>query len=189
MTFSGSVEGFIHDFVAHGKLKTGQGNLLLENLAMVKDSTDDAKDQIKWRWKSSATVAKSDFGDPTNSTALTLCVIDRQGGTPDRRLSVTMAAGGTCDGVPCWTETDSGFKLKDMGVPPAPHWHVLLKAGEAGKGKIIVKRQKASIGTPGLPFTTPVTVRLLRSDGPACWEANFGTVKKNDLEQFKAKSD
>lgn len=41
MVFTGSVEGFIHDFVAHGKLKTGQGNLVLENLAMVKDSTEE----------------------------------------------------------------------------------------------------------------------------------------------------
>lgn len=41
MSFTGTVEGFIEDFVAHGKLKTAQGNLVLENLAMMKDSTAD----------------------------------------------------------------------------------------------------------------------------------------------------
>lgn len=41
MYFTGSVEGFIHDFVAHGKLRTAQGNLVLENLVMFKDSTDE----------------------------------------------------------------------------------------------------------------------------------------------------
>lgn len=41
MSFTGTLEGFIHDFVAHGKLRTGQGNLVLENLVMSKDSTAD----------------------------------------------------------------------------------------------------------------------------------------------------
>lgn len=41
MTFTGTLEGFTHDFVAHGKLKTAQGNLVLDNLAMSKDSTAD----------------------------------------------------------------------------------------------------------------------------------------------------
>ncbi len=41
MSFTGTVEGFMHDFVAHGKLKTGQGNLVLQNLVMSQDSTAD----------------------------------------------------------------------------------------------------------------------------------------------------
>lgn len=41
MSFTGTLEGFIHDFVAHGKLTTGQGNLVLENLAMTRDSTEE----------------------------------------------------------------------------------------------------------------------------------------------------
>lgn len=45
MSFTGTVEGFLHDFVAHGKLKTGQGNLVLENLVMTEDST---KDDYNW---------------------------------------------------------------------------------------------------------------------------------------------
>lgn len=44
MYFTGTLEGFIHDFVAHGKLRTGQGNLVLENLAMSKDSTAEDYD-------------------------------------------------------------------------------------------------------------------------------------------------
>lgn len=45
MSFTGTVEGFIHDFVAHGKIKTAQGNLVLENLAMTQDS---AADDFNW---------------------------------------------------------------------------------------------------------------------------------------------
>lgn len=40
MNFTGSVEGFTHDFVAHGKLSTAQGVLTLDNLAMAYDSTE-----------------------------------------------------------------------------------------------------------------------------------------------------
>lgn len=45
MSFTGTMEGFIHDFVAHGKLRTAQGSLVLENLVMTKDS---AVDDYNW---------------------------------------------------------------------------------------------------------------------------------------------
>lgn len=41
MYFTGRVEGFVSDFVAHGKLRTAQGDLVLHNLVMQKDSTID----------------------------------------------------------------------------------------------------------------------------------------------------
>jgi hypothetical protein len=40
-----------------------------------------------------------------------------------------------------------------------------------------------------LPLTTPVRVQLGRSDGDGCWEATYGTAKKNNASVFKAKSD
>jgi len=40
MYFTGTLEGFTHDFVAHGKLRTAQGNLVLDNLVMSKDSNE-----------------------------------------------------------------------------------------------------------------------------------------------------
>jgi hypothetical protein len=38
MVFSGSFEGFLNDFVAHGKLRTDLGDLKLENLVMTRDN-------------------------------------------------------------------------------------------------------------------------------------------------------
>jgi hypothetical protein len=57
MNFSGSVEGFTHDFVAHGKLSTAQGVLTLDNLAMTYDTID--KDYI---WDGALTAEEFNIG-------------------------------------------------------------------------------------------------------------------------------
>lgn len=57
MYFSGTLEGFTHDFVAHGKLKTAQGNMVLDNLTMSKDSAAD-----DYNWYGSVTAQEFNIG-------------------------------------------------------------------------------------------------------------------------------
>jgi hypothetical protein len=57
MSFTGTMEGFIDDFVAHGKLRTAQGNLVLQNLAMTKDSTAD-----DYNWEGILTAEEFNIG-------------------------------------------------------------------------------------------------------------------------------
>jgi hypothetical protein len=45
------------------------------------------------------------------------------------------------------------------------------------------------LALPQLPLTLPVTVQLIGSDSPGCWEATFTSASKNDATQFKAKSE
>jgi len=144
-------------------------------------------DMLTWKWKSSGTVSLPDFGDPTTTTDLTLCVID-QGGL---KLSATAPAAGTCGTKPCWSIIP-GKKLKysDKDLTPDGVQKVQAQPGDADRGKIQVKGKGANLGVPMLGLTTPVTVRLVRSGGPACWESTYQTnVIANTPGTFKAKSD
>ena len=68
----------------------------------------------------------------------------------------------------------------------------MLKAGDAGSAKVIVKGKGANLPTPTLTLTLPVTVQLLIDDGMAteCWQTTFtGPAIRNDAVRglFKAK--
>ena len=145
------------------------------------------KDSLKWKWKSSAAVATDDFGDPTTTTDLTLCVIDQNG----LKISATAPAGGTCGTKPCWSVIPAKkIKYSDKELSPDGLQKVQAQAGDPGKGKIQVKGKGANLGVPTLGLVAPVTVRLVRSGGPACWEATYSTnVQLNTSDKFKAKSD
>jgi hypothetical protein len=145
------------------------------------------KDTLKWKWKSSASVALGDFGDPTTTTDLTVCVID-QGGL---KLSATAPAGGTCRTKPCWSVVPGKkVKYKDADLTPDGMQKMLMQEGGPGSGKILAKGKGANLGVPALGLTTPVTVRLVRSGGSACWEATYSTnVIQSTADTFKAKSE
>jgi hypothetical protein len=153
----------------------------------LKGNADPAREKLSWKWASAAQVDKSDYGTPLAGTSLTLCVIDAPGGTPTLELSATVPPGGTCGGNPCWRETATALGYADKAALAHGIQKVQLKAGAARKAKIALKGRGVHLGLPGLQFTTPVTARMIRSDGPQCWETTFTTTLRNDTEQFKAK--
>ena len=133
------------------------------------------KEKIVWKWlKGVQTVDPSALGDPTASTNYALCLY----GFPVSQLEAP--AGGK------WSASGTGFSYSDSTLSPDGVRKVLLKAGEAGNGKAIVKAKGSNIPLPFLPIATPLTVQLLNSDGE-CWEAVYGNVLKNTSEVFKAK--
>jgi cysteine-rich repeat protein len=153
----------------------------------LRDGITPEKDSFKWKWKSSAPVALGDFGDPTSTTDLTFCVIDRSG----LKLSATAPGAGTCGTRPCWLLIPARkLKYSDKYLTPDGVQKLQISAGVAGKGKIQVKGRGANVVLPPLGLTTPVTVRLVRKGGPACWESTFeSNVSINTSDMFKAKSD
>jgi hypothetical protein len=156
---------------------------------LLKDKTPDKKDILVWKWlKGSATVL-ADFGDPLNTSSYALCLYDQSGGTQPR-LPVTIPAGGSCRGKPCWKPTKKGFKYTDKDLTPDGALQLLLLPGADGVAKIIFKGKGANLGMPPLPPTTPVTVQLKRIDNPGvCWDADYTTPTKSLPDQFKARSD
>jgi len=157
----------------------------------VTDATPDAKDRLQWSWAKGAATTIADFGDPTTSTGYRLCVYDAQAGVPRLVASTGIAAGGTCDGKPCWRATASGFRYKDASAATEGVRQVVLKAGTAGRSAIQVRAQGATLAAPTLPFAQdPNVVVQLRSSAGGCWDASYSApARRNDAERFKDRAD
>jgi len=157
----------------------------------VTDASPNAKDRLTWSWIKGAATPVADFGDPTTSTSYRLCAYDETGGVPSLVLSTGLAAGGTCDGTPCWRATHTGFRYRDPGATVDGVRQVVLKAGADGRSKIQVRGQGIKLALSALPLgqDPTVTVQLRSSAGP-CWEAAYRTpAGRNRVDQFKDRAE
>ena len=164
------------------------GSLSEKGSLLLRHASTDTKDIVSWKWRSSAVVAKTDFGSPTATTDYALCAYDASGAGQTLRLAATVPAGGVCAGRSCWNETSSGFHYADRGLTRDGLATIRLKAA-AGTGRIAIKGRGANLPLPSLPLTTPVTVQLQRRDGVACWAGTFSVPGTNTSEAFKARVD
>jgi hypothetical protein len=153
----------------------------------IANKTPDLKDKLQWKWIAGAATTLGDFGTPLTSTHYLLCIYD--GGSQTLVARGLAPAGGTCLGKPCWAAKSKGFQYKDKGLTPDGIAKITLKAGLAGKAKIILKAQGDNVDMPPLPLAQPVRVQLRNSDG-TCWEATYSApAKKNQADAFKDKAD
>ncbi len=145
------------------------------------------RNSLKWHWKSTAAVDVSDFSpalDP--SKVIDVCATDATGAI----RSVHEVTGG-----PGWTPTgSSGFRYRDKNLLQDGIRTITLKAGPAGKAKIIVKGRGANLGAPTLPLSAPAHVYLLlrsattsEAQFDACWDATYSSAAVNSASAFKAK--
>lgn len=148
----------------------------------LKNAPDPSRDSLSWGWKVASGTAKADFGTPLATTDFGLCVFDQNG----LALSARAPAGGICAGNACWRDRSAGFAYRDRELTPDGIAKLDLKAGSAGQGKLRLRGRGANLAMPVLGLATPVTVRLVRSDGPA---SVYSAPARNDTERFKAKSD
>ncbi len=153
----------------------GKGILLLKD-----DPVEPNRDRLTWRWAAGAATAKSEFGNPTTTTAFGLCLYD--GAT--LVLERTIPPGGA------WFETTSGFKYADPSLATIGLRSISLRANPTdGRASISVKAQGPGIDMIALPLQQSPDVRMqLVTDG-ACWEALYSTTLLNQADQFKAKAD
>ena len=127
----------------------------------------------------------TDFGDPTNATNYLLCVYDATG----LRLEALAPGGGTCGGRPCWKGRSTGFQFKDKDLTPDGVFKIRLRAGDAGFAQVGVQAKGANLSLPAPPFTTPVTVQMIRNDGDACWSSVMTDPATNAADRFKGRPD
>jgi hypothetical protein len=136
------------------------------------------KESLTWKWiKGQQIVDPADLGTPTGTTSYSLCVFT----SPQMNLQVAGGSG--------WSATGSGFKYSDPTAAQDGVKKILLKAGDVGKSKALVKGKGGGLlPLPTLPVTPPVTVQLQNSNG-TCWETVFssGNVLKNDGQILKLK--
>ena len=156
----------------------------------ITNTSVDAKDTLKWKWLGT-TGALADFGDPVaGAPAIRLCVYDGSTATQPLR-TVTIPAGGTCNGKPCWkrlgsTSQPKGFSFADKAATSGV---ASAKLVPAPKARLQVKGKGSQLAPPALGLTLPVTVQLVIGDGTAatCWETVYTAVQKNGPTVLKAK--
>ena len=144
---------------------------------------------LAWRWIGASAVVRSDFGDPTDATDLTLCVLDGSGAL---KLAATTPANPCAPNELCWHATSDAYAYSGVGHVSgclAGLKRIGLRPGAAGKARIRTQGGVCGLGVPSPPLTSPVVVRLQRGDGPNCWEATFSNPSVNDEKRFTARSD
>jgi cysteine-rich repeat protein len=154
--------------------------LLLKN-----DPSDDSKDKLIWKWIKGDQTTQADFGVPTGTTNYALCIF---AGTTN-----TLIADPEIPADPVlWTAIGTkGYKYKDPSGGSDGIQKVILKGGDQGKAKALVKGKGANLPDPPPgPFALPVTAQLVNSSNNICFEGvyNMSDIIKNDPEQFKAKA-
>jgi hypothetical protein len=103
------------------------------------------KEKLVARFLQGPQLTPAAFGDPlAGTTAYHLCVYDDAGALVDD-LAVDRA-GDDCGGQPCWKGIgkpagSSGFRYKDPALTADGVLLMLLRAGDAGKSKLIVAQK------------------------------------------------
>jgi hypothetical protein len=168
-----------------------QPTLEFKGRLAMKDKDPDKGDALVWKWVRGDATSEAEIGDPLATDSYFACLYDG-GGT---RVSESLVEpGGTCGVKPCW---------KALGSPPGSKGHkyvnkagnedgvkkLILKPGEQGKAKAIVKAGGEPLDMPSLPLALPVTAQLVSTTG-TCWSAAFepAGVLKNTDAVFAAKA-
>ncbi len=157
---------------------------------MLRDLTPDTRDLLAWKWLKGDATDVAAFGDPTTTTGYAICVYDETGGVPTLVQAITIDAGGLCGGQACWKPRTHGFRYANKAGTPNGVVAILLNDGVPGTAHISVKATGLNLDLPPLPLQQDVAVTLqLVNDLGECWDADYSTAQRNEIGNFKAKSD
>jgi hypothetical protein len=109
-----------------------------------------------------------------------------------RRFAITIPAGGTCAGKPCWKATGTkGFAYKDKERTPDGAEKLQLKTGAIAKAQIQLSARGLALAMPAdlTTLVQPLTVQIQSSEG-LCWEAVYSApALKHSPDSFKDRAD
>jgi len=153
-----------------------------KNKVLIKNKADNGKDKLIWKWTKGAATTQVEFGDPTTTADYALCFYDGTGAL----LQQANVPPGT-DWAPLGTK---GYKYKNQTGAEDGITKIILKGGDAGKSKALVKGKGVNLPDfdSNLPITNlPLVVQLRNNSSGICWAGSFATPKKNQADQFSAK--
>jgi hypothetical protein len=113
-----------------------------KGILKIKDSGDDMKDSLLWKWIRGAATTQTEMGaDPVNgSTSYAVCVYDQSAGVASLEVQLRVdRSGDTCAAKPCFKAlggdppTGDGWKSKDGDAASDGVLRLLFKCGSAGK--------------------------------------------------------
>jgi hypothetical protein len=159
-----------------------------KNKVLIKNNADDTKDKLVWKWVKGDATTQADFADPTTMTGdYALCFY---AGAPAALLQTANVPG---DGTKWSALSDKGYKYTDSTGTASGITKIILKGGDAGKSKAIVKGKGTNLPDfdSDLPIASgdlPLLVQLRNKQTGICWGGSFATAKKNEATQFNAKT-
>ncbi len=149
----------------------------LRSFLLLKDSDDDARDAVQFRFIRGTTLREgSELGDPLSTHAYALCIYDHGA------LAAQMVASTTAGR---WRALGKGrgFRYRDVRAASDGTREVLLKVGPSGAPKeprVMWVGKGAGLPDPAVPVSEPVdvTVQVVGSNG-VCFGDTFTTALKN----------
>ena len=159
-----------------------------KGLLWLRDSGDDARHRVRWKWLSGAATVTGEFGDPSNGDAYALCIYD---GASSLVRALSIPAGGTCGTRPCWRQTSTGFRYRNRDLTPDGVSSLRLRAGGDGRARIVLQGMGGRLAVPDLgQLGSSVVVQLRKSSGGACWGALYSPpFTRSDAAEFRDKAD
>jgi hypothetical protein len=155
----------------------------------VRDDGDDSRDRFVWRWRGVAKSPDLEIGDPSQSTAVGLCVYDSFEG---HRVLVTALR---VEPGAAWNRRQSGaWRYQSTGQSSAGVTRIAAKTGPTGKTRFGLKARGRRLPFPLEPATRSklyhkdqdVLVQLINSANGRCWTSRFPTAAENSAVSFVA---
>jgi len=153
---------------------------------LIKNKSDDGKDKVLFKWLKGEATTQGDFGDPTTTADYALCLY---AGTTSALIEQAAVPAGAN-----WSPISTkGYKYKDPGGSADGVTRIILKGGADGKAKAIVKGKGTNLpdfdgDLPIAPGDLPLVAQLRNNGNGECWEGAYLTPKRNQADQFNAKT-
>ncbi|MEO8601496.1 MAG: hypothetical protein ABI629_02860 [bacterium] len=155
----------------------------VKSLLVIKNSTDNSKDKVIWKYIKGQATTQAEFADPTTSADYALCIY--AGASPTLVGTIHVAPGAL------WKEVSTkGYKYKDQALTSDGTQKVLVKGtGVSGKTKALLVARGANapdVLDAGM-LAAPVTAQLINYENGLCWQGTYAVPVKNTSEVFKGK--
>lgn len=155
-----------------------------KSIFLMRDSQDDTRDRLVWKWIKGAATLASEFGNPASSTSYSLCVYSGDDQAPLFGASIPSDAAR-------WRPIGGkGFKYRDIQGGSDGIEKALLKGSAENKSKTLVKGGGVQLPDVSLEaIQPPVAVQLVNQETGACWQSVFGAgdLQRQSASSLKAK--
>jgi hypothetical protein len=155
----------------------------VKSLLVIKNSTDNTKDKIIWKYIKGQPTTKADFSDPTVSADYALCIYAGPSQTLVGTIHVPPGANWSAAGT-------KGYKYKDQTFASDGVQKVVVQGtGVSGKTKALLVSRGTNAPDPldGPSVSAPVTTQLINYQNGLCWQGTYSTLQKSSSTLLKGK--
>lgn len=144
---------------------------------VMRHGEDESRDVFVWKWGHGAALDwPIASGDPTGGAPTAVCVYAGEAGTPIARALLPTSG---------WTAIGRGVRFRGDG--PDGITVALLKDGQRGRSRFLVRGSGSALPDPSLPTALPLIVQLRRNGSPLCLESRFTVTRGNGAARLTAR--